>query len=103
MKNESREIPQKGGHMGVPRGGPMGPMNRPVDKARNFKGTFKRLLGYLKPWGLRLLIVLLFAILSTVFSIFSPRVMGMATTSLFEDLMQKYNQVPGAAVDFAYI
>ena len=103
MRNESREIPQKGSHMGGPRGGPMGPMNRPVDKAKDFKGTFKRLLGYLKPRGLRLLIVLLFAILSTVFSIFSPRVMGMATTSLFEDLMQKYNQVPGAAVDFAYI
>ena len=73
MKNESREIPQKGSHMGGPRGGPMGPMNRPVDKAKDFKGTFKRLLSYLKPRGLRLLIVLLFAILSTVFSIFSPR------------------------------
>lgn len=103
MRNESREIQHRGGHIGGPRGGPMGPMNRPVDKAQDFKGAFRRLLGYLKPRRLRLLVVLLFAIFSTVFSIFSPRIMGKATTKLFEDLMLKYNHVPGAAVDFAYI
>ena len=104
MKNERREnSPSGGGHDGGFRGGPMGPMGRPVIKAKDFKGTFNRLLGYLKPRQFRLLIVLLFAILSTVFSIVSPRIMGKATTKLFEDLMQKYNHVPGAAVDFAYI
>ncbi len=104
MKTERREnSPGGGGHNGGFRGGPMGPMGRPVVKAKDFKGTFNRLLGYLKPRRFRLLIVLLFAILSTVFSIVSPRIMGKATTKLFEDLMQKYNHVPGAAVDFAYI
>jgi len=85
------------------RGGPLGPMGRPVDKAKDFKGTFNRLLGYLTPRKYRLFAVLLMAILSTVFSIVSPKVMGMATTKLFEDLMLKYKRVPGAAVDFSYI
>ncbi len=87
-------------HEGGFRGGPMGPMGSPAEKAKDFKGTFRRLLGYLKPRRVRLLIVLLFAVLSTVFSIVSPRIMGKATTKLFEDLMLKYKHVPGAAVDF---
>lgn len=93
----------KGGHDGEPRGGPMGPLGRPVEKAKDFKGTFKRLLGYLKPRRYRLLVVLLMAILSTVFNIVSPKIMGKATTKLFEDLMLKFQHVPGAAVDFNYI
>lgn len=90
-------------HGNGPRGGPMGPMGRPADKAKDFKGTFKRLLGYLMPSKYRLLAVFFMAILSTVFSIISPKVMGKATTRLFEDLMAKYHHVPGAAVDFNYI
>ncbi|HPT69244.1 MAG TPA: ABC transporter ATP-binding protein [Syntrophomonas sp.] len=85
------------------RGGPMGPMGRPVDKARDFKGTFNRLLGYLKPRRYRIMVVVLFAVLSTLFSIVSPKVMGKATTKLFEDLMLMYKHVPGAGVDFQYI
>ncbi|HEX3012077.1 MAG TPA: ABC transporter ATP-binding protein [Syntrophomonadaceae bacterium] len=92
-----------GGHDGGPRGGPMGPMGRPVEKAKNFKGTIKRLAGYLQPCKYRLLAVLLTAILSTVFNILSPKIMGKATTKLFEDLMLKFRHVPGAAVDFNYI
>ncbi|HBQ85267.1 MAG TPA: ABC transporter, partial [Syntrophomonas sp.] len=48
-------------------------------------------------------VVLLMAILSTVFNIVSPKIMGKATTKLFEDLMLKFQHVPGAAVDFNYI
>jgi len=100
-----RKSPSKPGnaHEGNFRGGPMGPMGRPADKAKDFKGTFRRLLGYLKPRRWRLMVVLLFAVLSTVFAIVSPRIMGKATTKLFEDLMLKYKHVPGAAVDFNYI
>jgi len=98
-RNE-RNGPLQGGGF---RGGPMGPMGRPVDKARNFKGTFNRLLSYLKPRRFRIMVVLLFAVLSTVFSIVSPKVMGKATTKLFEDLMLMYKHVPGAGVDFQYI
>ncbi len=83
--------------------GPMGAMGRPVEKAKNFKGTFKRLLGYLQPRRGQLLMVFLFAVLSTVFSILSPKIMGKATTRLFEGLMLKMRHVPGAHIDFVYI
>lgn len=102
MSNERRESTElrQPGHM---RGGPMGPMAHPTEKARDFRGTFRRLLGYLAPRKYRLAAVLLLAMLSTVFSIVSPKIMGKATTKLFEDLMAKFRGVPGAGVDFAYI
>jgi ATP-binding cassette subfamily B protein len=88
---------------GGPRGGPMGAMGRPVEKAKNFKGTLKRLLGYLRPHRFHLAAVIIFASLSTIFSILSPKIMGEATTKLFEGLMMKMQQIPGAHIDFAYI
>jgi len=75
----------------------------PVQKAQNFKDTFKRLIGYLKPHRFRLTAVFLMAILSTVFTIIGPKLMGNATTKLFEGMMMKINKVPGAKVDFNYI
>ncbi|MBB2479047.1 ABC transporter ATP-binding protein [Bacillus sp. APMAM] len=75
----------------------------PVQKAKNFKGTFKRLIGYLKPHRVRLTAVFLMAILSTVFTIIGPKLMGNATTKLFEGMMMKIKGVPGAKVDFDYI
>ena len=85
-------------------GGPMGPrMAMPVQKAKNFKGTLKRLLGYLKPRKLQFLAVFLTAIISTLFSIVSPKILGKATTRLFQGIMQKIMHVPGARVDFQYI
>ncbi|WP_066254827.1 ABC transporter ATP-binding protein [Neobacillus drentensis] len=82
--------------------GPMG-MGMPVQKAKNFKGTLNRLISYLKPYKLQLLSVLLTAIISTIFSIVSPKIMGKATTKLFEGLMMKLKGVPGAKIDFDYI
>jgi ATP-binding cassette subfamily B multidrug efflux pump len=86
-------------------GGGMGPMGMgmPIQKAKNFKGTLKRLIGYLKPFKLQLLAVLITAIISTVFAIVSPKIMGKATTKLFEGLMMKLRGVPGAKIDFDYI
>ncbi|HWI51100.1 MAG TPA: ABC transporter ATP-binding protein, partial [Symbiobacteriaceae bacterium] len=78
-------------------------MGMPVQKAKDFKGTLRRLLSYLKPRSLQLGAVLLMAILSTVFGIVSPKVMGKATTKLFEGLMAKMMRLPGAKVDFDYI
>ncbi|MEH7076863.1 ABC transporter ATP-binding protein [Neobacillus drentensis] len=82
--------------------GPMG-MGMPVQKAKNFKGTLNRLITYLKPYKLQLLAVLLTAIISTIFAIVSPKIMGKATTKLFEGLMMKLRGVPGAKIDFDYI
>lgn len=84
--------------------GKQGPqMVMPVVKAKDFKGSLKRLLGYLKPYRWRLLTIFAMAILSTAFSIVSPKILGKATTKLFEGIMLKYRQVPGARVDFDYI
>ncbi|MCM3727482.1 ABC transporter ATP-binding protein/permease [Neobacillus cucumis] len=75
----------------------------PVQKAKDFKGTLKRLVVYLKPYKLQLISVLITAIISTVFSIVSPKIMGKATTKLFEGLMMIFKGVPGAKIDFDYI
>lgn len=83
-------------------GGPM-MMGMPVEKAKDFKGTLKRLIQYLKPHRYRLIAVFFMAILGTVFGIFSPKIMGKATTKLFEGLIQKFMHIPGAKVDFDYI
>ncbi|OBY79473.1 ABC transporter [Paenibacillus sp. KS1] len=84
-------------------GGPMGPgMMMPGEKAKDFKGSLRRLLGYLKPSRTKLFIIFLMAILSTIFSIVSPKIMGKATTKLFEFTMAKFNGLP-AAMDFDFI
>lgn len=67
------------------RGGPMAMMKG--DKARDFKGTMKQLLDYLGAYKVGILIVLIFAIASTVFNIFGPKILGRATTTLFEGVM----------------
>lgn len=97
-KNKEKGV----GPMGPGGRGPMrGPMmGGPVQKAKNFKGTLKRLLGYLKPRRLQLVSVFFLAILSTLFSIVSPKIMGKATTLLFEGIMAKYKHLPGAGIDF---
>ncbi|SHK37761.1 ABC transporter ATP-binding protein [Desulforamulus aeronauticus] len=103
--SEERNGSRKGSGGGFGGRGPLGPggMAMPVVKAKNFKGSLKRLLGYLKPYRMKLLFVFVMAILSTAFSIVSPKIMGKATTKLFEGIMLKYQQVPGARVDFDYI
>ncbi len=61
-----------------PMGGPMGHMGGvPGEKARNFKGTLKRLLRYFKPYIWGFIVVTLFAVGSTVMAIFSPKVQGL--------------------------
>ncbi|MCR8844609.1 ABC transporter ATP-binding protein/permease [Paenibacillus sp. SC116] len=82
----------------------MGPgMAVPGEKAKDFKGTLRRLLSYLKPSRTSLIIVFFMAVLGTLFSIVSPKIMGNATTKLFEGLMNMMNGVPGAGIDFDYI
>ncbi|MDT3425500.1 ATP-binding cassette subfamily B protein [Paenibacillus forsythiae] len=78
-------------------------MMLPPEKAKDFKKTLRRLIGYLRPKQMQLLVVLITAILSTVFSIFSPKLMGRATTKLFEGAFARIQGVPGAAIDFGYI
>src|SRR3972149_5968505 len=86
---------------GGPMGGPPG-MLRGGEKARNFKGTMAKLLKYLRPYRVSIAIVLIFAIASTVFFILGPKILGKATTKLFEGIVSQI-QGSGTGIDFAYI
>ncbi|KAA9019923.1 ABC transporter ATP-binding protein [Niallia endozanthoxylica] len=94
---------QKSARSQGPGFGPHGGMGAPVQKAKDFKGTLKRLIRYLAPYRFNLLAVFIASILSTVFSILGPKILGMATTKIFEGLMEKFNNIPGAGIDFDYL
>jgi ATP-binding cassette subfamily B protein len=70
-------------------GGPMGggPMGGPVAKARDFKGTMLKLIAYLGQYRLAVIVVFIFAIASTASNIAGPKLLGQATTKLFEGVM----------------
>jgi ATP-binding cassette subfamily B protein len=89
-----------GGPGGGPGGGNMMMMG---EKPKNFKATFRRLLGYLKPRRTALIAVFIAAILSTIFMIAGPKIMGTAITELFEGAYAKFQGVPGAEIDFTKI
>ena len=88
---------QTGGHGPFGRGGPMAMMKG--DKARDFKGTMKKLIVYLGSHKLATLIVIILSMVSTVFSIFGPKILGNATTVLFEGVMQQITGT-GPGIDF---
>ncbi|MDF1499619.1 MAG: ABC transporter ATP-binding protein [Anaerolineales bacterium] len=89
-----------------PRRGPMGhggpAAMLPGDKPRNFKGTMVKLGRYLGPYLVPIVIVMLFAAASTVFTILGPKVLGKATTRLFEGVVGQIAG-SGAGIDFDYI
>ncbi|MFJ7993029.1 ABC transporter ATP-binding protein [Peribacillus frigoritolerans] len=96
MSNQKK--PQGGGQIGHGPGG--GNMMMMGQKAKDFKGTLKRLLTYLKPRRNRLISVFLAAIMSTIFMIVGPKIMGNAITELFEGAYGKFQGIPGAAINF---
>jgi len=67
------------------RGGPMALM--PGEKARDFKGTMKQLIQYLGKYNWLILVVLLLAAASTVFTILGPKILGQATTLIFDGVV----------------
>lgn len=75
-------------------GGPM-QMGMPGEKAKDFQGTLKKLAGHLKPYTLQLLLVFVFAIASTIFTIASPKIMGNATNQIVDDYiaMKAYDAI----------
>lgn len=92
--------PQRMGPGGPGGGGPVGALIMPVQKAKNFRGTLNRLLGYFKPYTWALIAVVVTAFLSTIFNIVSPAIMGQITTDLFAFATQKLRGVSGATIDF---
>lgn len=71
------------------------------DKAKDFKGTLKQLAHYLSPYKYYIFTVVLFAILSATFSIIGPKIMGKATTEIFNGLVSKISG--GSGIDFSKI
>jgi len=70
--------------------GPGGKGMHPVEKAKNFKGTMKILIkDYLSQYKIAIIIVILFAAASTVFSIVGPKILGNATTEIFTGIVSK--------------
>lgn len=95
--NETTQKPpvMKGhGPMG---GGPRG-AHGPVEKAKDFNGTIKKLGKTLSKYKIAIIIVMIFAIGSTVFSIVGPKILGNATTEIYTGLMNKINGTGG--IDF---
>ena len=82
---------------------PIGGLGIPAQKAKNFKGTLRRLLDYLRPHRARLAIVVGAGAIGTVFSVLGPKILGLATTKIFQGFVAKASGVPGAAVDFDYV
>jgi len=89
---------------GPGRGGPMGPHpGMGGEKPKSFRKAMKTFLKYLAPYRVSLALVLIFAIAGTIFTIVGPKMLGNATTKLFQGIVAKVMHVPGATVDFHYI
>lgn len=70
----------------------------PVKKAKNFKGTMRQLIRYISTYKIALLFIAFFAVGSTVFAIIGPKILGNATTELFNGIISKLQG--GAGIDF---
>ena len=82
---------------------PIGGLGVPAQKAKDFKGTLNRLLDYLRPHRSGLAVVILAGAVGTVFQVLGPKLLGLATTRIFEGFVAKATRVPGAHVDFDYV
>ena len=69
------------------RGGGRGPLGRPVEKAKDFKGTIRKLLAYMGTFKVAVIFVMLFAAFSTVLGVIGPKILGKATTELFSGVI----------------
>lgn len=71
------------------RRGPGGPRMMAGEKARDFKGSMAKLIRYMSKYKIRFVIMFVFAIAGTVFNIVGPKILGKATTELFNGLVAK--------------
>ena len=82
--------------------GPGGISMMPGEKPKDFKGTLKKLVAYLSVYKVRLIFVFIFAVASTIFMIVGPKILGNATTAIFEGVMNMIAD-NGKGIDFNYI
>lgn len=88
-----------GGGGGRPSGGPMAML--PGERATNFKETMAKLIEYLGAYKRSVVLVLIFAVASTIFTIVGPKILGNATTALFEGVVAE--AAGTGSIDFEYI
>nr|MDE7288269.1 ABC transporter ATP-binding protein/permease [Oscillospiraceae bacterium] len=82
-----------------PRRGPHGPHGGPpMEKAKDFKGTVKKLVSYMSRFKIAVFAVCIFAVGSTIFNIVGPKILSKATTEIFNGLVSKLSG--GAGIDF---
>ena len=83
--------------------GPGGPMKQKAtgEKAKDFIGAIKKLMKYIGRYKIAIAIVVIFAIGSTVFNVIGPKILGNATTELYNGIMSKYTG--GSGIDFGKI
>ena len=81
-----------------PSRGPMGRGRMNGEKAKDFSGAVKKLLRYMSKYKIRLIGMMIFAVVGTVFNIVGPKILGKATTELFNGLVAKVNGTGG--IDF---
>lgn len=74
---------------------------KPVEKAKDFKGTFKKLIAYLGGYKIGIIAVMICAAASALFNILSPKILGKATTALSDGMLAKISGIGG--IDFDYI
>ena len=79
----------------------MGPHNAAGEKAKDFKGTIIKLVKYMNAFKIQMFFVAVFAICGTVFNIVGPKILGKATTEIFNGLVSKVSG--GAGMDFGKI
>ena len=99
MSNKSKSNPQSSG-MGMGRGQKQ---QGSPQKAKDFKKAMGKLLSYLKPYRLSLVVVVIFAILSSIFSIVGPKILGNATTEIYSGIMGKILGTNSAGINFISI
>lgn len=75
-------------------------MGNPNEKVKDWKSSAKKLLAYLKPYRAGLIAVFTLAILSTLFAIVAPKILGLAIDKLYQGFLEKSNHLPNAAIDF---
>lgn len=95
----SHTSPKRGKMFGGPMGG--GPGMGPVEKPKDMKKTFRKLVAYLSKFHFAMVVVVIFTIASTAFGIFGPKILGKATTKIFEGLVDKIQG--GSGIDFEKI
>jgi ATP-binding cassette subfamily B multidrug efflux pump len=102
MSDERAAIKQQAPPASIFGRGPMGGFGMPVQKAKDFKGTLRRLSGYPRPHKNGLIIVVAAGVISTLFSVVGPKLLGKATTKVFEGYLARAGG-RGTGIDFAYV